>query len=305
METHQLKAFVTIAEELNFRRAAEILHMSQPPLTRLIARLEIELSTKLFERTTREVRLTSAGVYLLREAREILARIDQAQSEVRTIGKLRSGKIAVGFSTTSFLARLPKILEEFTSRSPSIKIDLHQASRQKIVGKLKDGTLDVGFIEGITHETDLTCEQVRDEQLGVLLPKNHRLARRKRIEFSELDQETIILHPRKEHREYFDTIKSLFDQNGISPNIYIRSEEESCPILVSLGRGILITIAGSKNRSPKETTFVPIANLRLPVSMCWKSANISPGIKSFLSFASEEAILGEQRIECLADVMHT
>lgn len=303
MELKQLRAFMVVAEELNFRRSAERLAMSQPPLTRLIASLEEELAAPLFERTTRQVKLTSAGMFLLQEGREILAQVESTEKEIRALGKIRSGQIKIGFSTTAFLARLPKIIEEFRLQFPKLKTELYQGTRRKILSGVRDGSLDIGFAEGVVSEKELTSQLVKDEALGALLPKKHPFAKRKQIELATLRDEIIILHPRKEHQDYFDTIQQLFRRNGISPTVYIKAEGESCPLLVSLGKGVVITVAGTRNKVPQETSFVPIANLLLPVSATWIPGNENPLLKSFLSYISENAVLGRQKVECLADVM--
>lgn len=303
MNLAKLNAFIVVAEELNFSRSAEILGMSQPPLTRLIASLEDELGTKLFERTTRQVKLTSAGVFLLKEARELLARADAIEEQIRAIGKIKSGLLSVGFSQTSFLARLPKIVSEFQDRHPKISLDLHQESRVDVIRGLKKGRFDVGFVEGLVSEKELDSCLVHDEILGVLLPRKHPLARRKEIELQELRNETIILHPRQEHAQFFDTIQQLFQQNAIAPKTYIKKRNESCPILVSIGKGVILTIASSQALVPTETRFVPIKRLYLPVSLGWSKSSENPLLQSFVSFAVENASLGEQKAECLMDVM--
>jgi len=303
MDFHRLRAFVAVAEELNFRKSAEKLGMSQPPLTRLISSLEDELSTPLLERTTRQVKLTSAGLYLLKEGKEILSKLKAAESEVRAIGKIRSGHIAVGFSMTSFLARLPGIIDGFRERNPKLKLELQQGSRRNILAGIRDGSLDIGFVEGIVTGGEMESLLVKDETLGVLLPKKHPLAKRKEIGLSDLRDETIILHPRKEHHEFFDTIHQMFRQNGISPKTYIKAEGESCPLLVSLGKGVILTIAGSQNKVPGQTRFVPLAKLQMPVSAAWLAGNQNPLLKSFQSFVSETAVPGRRKAECLEDLM--
>lgn len=303
MDLKKLRAFIVVAEELNFRKSAEILGMSQPPLTRLISSLEEDLATPLFERTTRQVKLTSAGIFLLKEGREILFRMETTENEIRSIGKIRSGQMSIGFSATSFLARLPKIIDEFQIRFPKLKLELHQDSRKRILSGIKDGRFDIGFAEGLVLEKDFHSHLVKDEALGALLPQGHPLAKRKKIELADLKDDTIILHPRKEHHEFFDTVHQLFQQSGIAPKTYIKSEGESCPILVSLKKGVVLTIAASKNSAPEDTVFVPIENLHLPVSAVWLETNENPLLKSFLSFATENSVLGKQKAECLADLM--
>ncbi|WP_373998437.1 LysR substrate-binding domain-containing protein [Bdellovibrio bacteriovorus] len=303
MDLSKLKAFVVVAEELNFRKSAEILGMSQPPLTRLIASLEEELGTSLFERTTRHVKLTGAGVFLLKEGKEILNRAQGLESEIRALGKMKAGKISIAFSSTGFLANLPKIIREFQDRFPKIKIELQQETRSAIVKGLKSGRFDAGFLEGSLKEENFQFHSVQDENLGVLLPKNHPLSRRKEIEFKELKDETIILHPKKDNKDFYETISYLFVQAGIKPLTYVKKDHESCPLLVATGKGVSLTIAATQNFAPTETRFVPIKKLYLPVSVFWENENTNASLKTFLSFVVENHALSNGKPECLMDVM--
>lgn len=303
MDIKELRAFIVVAEELNFRKSADILGMSQPPLTRLISALEEEIGTKLFERSTRKVKMTSAGIFLLHEAREVVAKVEDIKKELRSIEKIRKGEINVGFSTASFLARLPKIIDEFKVSFPKISMNLHQASRKKILTDIKNGTLDIGFIEGAISELKFNSILVKDEPLGALLPNKHPLAKRKELKISDLKNETIILHPRKDHPDFFDAIHQLFESNGVHLKTYIKAAGESCPYLVSLGKGVLLTIEGSQSKVPEETVFVPIPNLHMPVSAVWDKDNDDTVLKSFISFVSENKSLGKQTPGCLYELM--
>ncbi|TGK31381.1 LysR family transcriptional regulator [Leptospira yasudae] len=303
MDLSKLKSFIVVAEELNFRKSAEILGMSQPPLTRLISSLEEELSTKLFERTTRQVHLTGAGIYLLKEGKEIIARAENLEREVRSIGKLKAGNLNIGFSTTSFLANLPQIIGEFQNRFPKLKFELHQETRIRILKGLRSGQFDVCFMEGSVSEEGLESHSVHDEGLGVLVPKKHSLAKRKEIELRELKDETIILHPKKEAGKFYDTISQLFKQSGIKPKIYVKNDRESCPILVATGKGVSLTVLGAQNIAPTETQFVPIKRLYLPVSVFWSPENKNPLLRTFLSFVIESDSFKNKKAECLMDVM--
>lgn len=303
MDLTKLKSFIVVAEELNFRKSAEILGISQPPLTRLISSIEEELSTKLFERTTRQVKLTGAGVYLLKEGREIIDRMDNLEREIRSIGKLKTGNLSIGFSITTFLASLPQIIGEFRDRFPKLKFQLHQESRNRILKGLRSGRFDVCFLEGSVTEEGIERHSVNDEGFGVLVPKKHPLGKRKEIELKELKDETIILHPKKETGNFYDTILQLFKQSGIKPKVYLKKERESCPILVATGKGLSLTILGAQNFVPSETQFIPIKKLYLPVSVFWMSENKNPSLNTFLSFVTESSAIKNKKAECLMDVM--
>lgn len=299
MDFNQLKAFIVVAEELNFRKSAEILGMSQPPLTRLIASLEKELGTKLFDRTTRSVRLTGAGVLLLREAREIASAISRIETEVRNVGKVKAGSLDIGFSKTAFMARFPLLIDEFKSRFPKIKLNLQEDSIKGVLQGVKEGRYDLGFVEDILLENDLESHEISSETLGVLLPQKHPLAKRKEIQLQDLKDETIILHHRREAEAFYDKISHLLKGLTQRPKIYVKSDGESCPILVATGKGVSLTIAGSQNIVPQQTRFVPIKDMFLPMRVFWKKENNTPHLKTLLSFTIEKRSVLSQKSECL------
>ena len=301
MDLDKLKVFIVVAENLNFRRSAEILGMSQPPLTRMIASLEKELNAALFERTTRSVRLTAPGVVLLREAREIMAALERIEKDVCTVGKIKKGALHIGFSPTVFFARFSSIMSEFEDRFPHVKIELHHDSKSEILKGLQDGRLDVGFLDSVTTHKSLQSGAVQDEVMGVLLRKDHKLAKKKEISFAELQDETIILHPRSESPEFHDRMLKLIRAVEPMPKIYVKGENEICPILVATKKGVSLTIAGANAFAPKETTFVPIKNLFLPVSVFWKEENISPSLNVLLGFVLEKRSQKLPQAHCLME----
>ncbi|WP_413557161.1 LysR substrate-binding domain-containing protein [Bdellovibrio sp. HCB209] len=299
MDFDKLKAFIVVAEELNFRKSAEILGMSQPPLTRLISSLEKELGSQLFERTTRSVKLTGAGVLLLKEAREIAAAISRIESEIRSASRIKSGVVRIGFSRTSFMARFPEVIEQFNERYPKIKFQYQEVSNKDLLRQLADGKFDLGFIEGVTAHPGLDSVEVLKENLGVLLPNSHPLAKKKEVTLQSLKDETIILHSRKEAEEFHDRIVHLMNGLTKKPKIYIKADDESCPILVATGKGVSLTIASNANFAPQRTKFVPIKNMFLPVRVFWRTEDQSSTVKTFLSFITESKSVLTKETHCL------
>jgi DNA-binding transcriptional LysR family regulator len=296
----KLRAFIVVAEELNVRRAAETLAMSQPPLTRLIAALEEELDTKLFDRTTRSVALTGAGVLLLREARTIIAAVAGLETRVRAAGRMKAGSLRIGFSRTAFMASLPSIIESFQARFPKTKLELQEESGREVLKRVQDGRFDVGFVEGVSVADGLESGAIGAENLGALVARKNPLAKRKSISFDELRNETIILHHRRETAEFYDRISHLLEGMPDKPRVYIKGDSESCPVLVALGKGVALTIASAQNIAPEQTRFVPIRNMFLPLHVFWKAGNSAPQLQTFVSFAMESRAVVQQETECVA-----
>src|SRR5215207_1576544 len=145
MDLRRLRYFVVVAEELNFSRAAERLHMAQPPLSSQIKRLENELGVLLFDRTGRGVRLTDAGHVLLEEARRIFIQLEQTARIVERVGSGQVGRLSLGFVPSSTNEVLPPILYEFRRRFPDVELLLHEMMPDQVVQRLHGRQIDVGF----------------------------------------------------------------------------------------------------------------------------------------------------------------
>jgi DNA-binding transcriptional LysR family regulator len=273
--------------------------MSGPPLTRLIASLEKELSTQLFERTTRSVYLTGAGVLLLKEAREITSAFARIETDVRAAGKTKSGMLKIGFSRTTFVTRFPSLVEEFRNRFPKIKVELLEESSHEVVTLLKDGRIDVAFTEVKNNTDDLKIHKVSSESVGVLLPRNHPLAKRKAIQFCDLLNETVIVHSLREAAEFNDRTSHFLDRKTKKLQIYIKKQNESCPILVATGKGVSFTVNGAWSAIMDHICLVPVIDMAIPIYMIWNPETEASQLKSFLGVVIEKQHVLPHRAECL------
>lgn len=299
MDFEKLKAFIVVAEELNFRRSAEILGMSQPPLTRLIAGLEKELNVQLFERSTRRVKLTSAGVVLLKEAKEIKSALKRIESDVKTAGKVKNGSLRIGFTTTAYMVGFIDIVNRFKEQFPTIKLELQESNGKKILKGISEEQFDVGVIEGVPQFESLQTHLLNLENVGALLPSKHPLAKRKSLSLKDLKNETFILHHKNEESEFHKLIAKTLNTLKKSPSVYIRREGESCAILVATGKGISLTLEGATLNTPRGTSFVPVTDLFLPTQIFWNKDEISPELNTFLSFIIENKTLAQNQTRCV------
>src|SRR3954453_10103995 len=146
MELRHLRYFVAVAEELHFRRAAERLHVSQPPLSQQIRALERELGVTLFERNRRRVELTAAGSALLGEARGILAAVEHAVDLTQRVARGEAGALSVGFVGSAMYGALPDVVREFRASRPGVELRLRELPTGAALEALAAGGIDVGGV---------------------------------------------------------------------------------------------------------------------------------------------------------------
>ncbi|OKI10086.1 hypothetical protein A6A06_05630 [Streptomyces sp. CB02923] len=182
METRELSYFVTVAEELHFARAAERLGISQPPLSRAIARLERRIGAELFHRTSRRVELTPAGEIFLSDARAVLDAVDTAARRARQAG--RADRLVVAVRPGTATGMLADVMQVYTGRSGALPTEIVFTDNQ--AGALRDGTADIGLLCSTDDLNGLHSEDLAPERPVALLPSGHHLATRPTVDRSEL-----------------------------------------------------------------------------------------------------------------------
>src|SRR5262245_26460331 len=222
MELRHLRYAIAVAEELHFGRAAERLHMSQPPLSQQIQQMEQELGVKLFERTKRSVKLTAAGQTFVAEARSILKHMTNAAKATIRAGHGELGTLTVGTVTSTdsgFYKVLVDILQRFAERYPDVHLGLRTLSVAQQVHDLKEDRLTVGFVTLPVDDPLLCVKNVHFEPLVVALPAKHPLASQRRIKARALAREPLIAFPRQMNPGYVDSVIAYFQKAGCPVNI--------------------------------------------------------------------------------------
>jgi len=207
MELRQLRYFVAVAEELHFRRAAERLHISQPPLSQQIRALEDELGFALLIRTRRRVELTPAGEAFLRDARALLGELDGAVATARRIDAGQTGRLRIGFVGSALLSIVPGTVERFRASRPGVAIELRERSTVDQLRAVSAGVIDVGLVRPpIDDESGLRAEIVLRERTVAALPTAHPLAALARVPLRRLAVEPLVLFPREQAPGFHDLL---------------------------------------------------------------------------------------------------
>lgn len=216
MELRHLRYFVTVAEELNFSRAAARLRVAQPAISRQIRDLENELGAKLFERTARTVKLTEAGRVLLVEARAVLRRVDDALHAVRAVGD--GGELRVGYAPSLTVKLLPAALRRFQEQHPGNRVALHDLSTEEMLAGLRDGKLDMALMVQPTPAMlrGLRFEPLTRDEYRVAVAPNHPLAKKRRVTIPEIAREPLIAYSRRDYPEYIAGLAGLWGKLRIA-----------------------------------------------------------------------------------------
>lgn len=253
MDLRQLRYFAAVAAERNFSRAAERLHIAQPPLSRAIQQLEAELGVELIDRTARPLRLTAAGLILHDQALQLLGRVDDLRASIAaTVGSERR-RFTIGFVASTIYARLPQLIREFRAAAPEVELVLVESVSLDQIAALKEGRIDVGFGRVRFDDPAVRRTVLRHERLVVALPAGDPLAREQGpLSLRRLASEPMILYPRSPRPSYADQVISLFHDHSVEPRIVHEARELQIAIgLVAAEEGLAI-VPESVRRSRTE-----------------------------------------------------
>ena len=260
MEFRHLRSFLVLAEEANFSRAAERLHMTQPPLTRQIRQLEDTIGAQLFERTPRGVTLTEAGQAFLEDAKKLQHLADQAVLRTQRASRGELGRVDIGLFGSSAFTVLPSLLAQFRASHPQVTIALHTMTKSEQIEALRARRLTIGFNRVFPDVPDLVVETVLQERLTVALHADHALAGEACIDIARLAGEPFILYPTNARPGFVDTVVGLCRQAGFGPKVAMEAEDVVTSIaLVSNGFGLCVVPASAAILALPRVVYRPLS----------------------------------------------
>lgn len=258
MELRHLRYFVAVAEELNFSRAAERLHIAQPPLSQQIRSLENELGVQLISRNERPIRLTEAGLALFEQAGSLLSRLDEIVASVQRIGKGQTGSIRVSFVGSATYDFLPQIFRRFREEYPNVELGLLEMGAMPQIEKLRHREIDVGFMRTSVEDEAFQTLALLEEPLMVALPEAHPLAAKTRVKLSGLKGEPFIGFPAA--TAFGGYLLKVCREAGFIPNVVQETVEIQTAIsLVSAGVGLTLAPASLQKVGRSGVIYKPIA----------------------------------------------
>ncbi|TQC47966.1 LysR family transcriptional regulator [Rhodococcus sp. WS4] len=294
MEISQITAFLAVAEELHFGRAAQRLHSAQPPLSRTIRQLEKQLGATLFERTTRNVRLTPAGEALLGPAREILDACRLAEIAVAAAGRGQVGRVRIGFAGVSSHLLIGRWAKLVRHTNPGIEFVLDSSAfASEALNKLLDGTLDIGLVRWIFTPPGIASRVILNEDFMVALPADHPLAGRDDVRIEELANEPWVTLPADPGSALRDSLQRAAHDAGFTPRI-VQSAPDSMALmaLVSAEVGCALTVSSvAENVNNPDVVFLPLAGgpSTLQLRIAWRADDDSAALREVLRL-SEQAL---------------
>jgi LysR family transcriptional activator of glutamate synthase operon len=291
MELRQLRYLVALADELNFTRAAAREHVAQPALSQQVRRLETELGLALVERTTRRVRLTDAGAILAARARRVLAELSAADAELQALKGLESGHVMVGTMHTMGPIDVSLALAVFHQRHPAIELTVREQSSEELAEMLRVDELDLAFLS-VTEQISshgLGLHQLVSEELVAVLPRDHPLARRRRLRMRELSDEEFISF--REGARLRELLETAARQAGFEPQIKLESNEsQRIRRLVARGMGVAILPRSDATGPGAQVAVAPLTepSLSREITLAWRQdRRHPPAVVAFLELARE------------------
>ncbi|MFV1478283.1 LysR family transcriptional regulator [Serratia marcescens] len=284
MELRHLRYFIAVAEEQNFSRAAERLHISQPPLSRQIQQLEASLGVRLFKRGARPLVLTAAGHFLYGHALQFLAQSLELKTMTQRVGQVER-PLSLGFVASTLYDILPQLIRRFRTAHPEVGLNLHEMTTLEQIRALKEGKIDVGFGR-IRHE-DMHIRRIilREEPLMAALAADHPLARSEGLTLRALQAETLIVYPQTPRPSFADQVLATFRDRVLVPRKIMEVRELQVALgLVAAGEGIALVPHYLHSLKRPDVVYNILNERRLvsPIIMSTRQLDESEDIRTLL-----------------------
>ena len=292
MELRHLRYFVAVAEELHFARAARRLRMAQPPLSRQIKQLELELNVRLFERADRKVQLTEAGALFLPQARETLVQAERATLVAKRAARGELGLLNIATpSSMPFTGILPQMLRAYRASFPQVQLLLQEMGIARLIVGLVNGEIDIGFIRlPVTHfPQGIAAHKILKEKIYVALSEHHALAHRDSIQLGDLAREPFIMYPADLGGGLYDITMTLCRKAGFAPRI--EQEAKTVPMAVSLaaaGLGLALVPGCVRQAHIPGAVYLELKDpdASTEIAIAYRRNDRSPTVKSFVRISS-------------------
>ncbi|WP_342051156.1 MULTISPECIES: LysR family transcriptional regulator [unclassified Cupriavidus] len=289
MELRHLRYFQTVAQELNVTRAAEKLHMAQPPLSRQIRQFEEEVGVALFDRVARGLRLTEAGRFLLDQSLQLTQRLEETLEGTRRIGRNEKRWFNIGFVPSVLYGVLPELIRELRENDGDVEVGLTEMITVQQVEALKSGRIDLAFGRLPFNDAAIVQQVVMSETLVAAIPIAATPPKAPPTA-EDLARQPLILYPARPRPSYADHVLSLFRAQGLQPRVVQEANELQTALgLVASGLGMTLVPASVQRLHRDDVRYVPIEapGFLSPVIMSYRAGDTSPHLARTLAWVRE------------------
>ncbi|MGH8810948.1 MAG: LysR family transcriptional regulator [Advenella sp.] len=293
MELRQIRYFQCVARELSFTKAARILHIAQPPLSRQIKMLEEELGVTVFERLGRGIVLTDAGRYFLDQTEKMTQRLEETINATRRIGKNDRIWFGVGFVPSTLYGHMPALIRQLRQLNTQVEIGLVEMTTLQQFEALKSGRIDIGVGRILLKDDEIERLVLTDEPLVVALPISHHLAGKASVRLADIMDEPLILYPARPRPSYADHVLNLFRQKGYSPQVIQEVNELQTAIgLVTATIGIAIVPESVRRLHRDDVVYVNLdePEFTSPIMLSWRKNDHSAFLEQTIGLFKRTAI---------------
>jgi len=287
IELRQLHSFLILSNELHFRKAAEKLYISQPGLTKQIQQLERALAVQLMERDNRNVRLTAAGEFLKQKIEHLHGFLEETIQNVKNISAGLEGEIRIGFVGSAMQSVIPPIIKRSNNSMPDIHFQLDEMSNQAQISALQKHKIDLGFVRLDAVPEDINIRPIFDEHFSLVIPKSHRINKKKFKGIHQFKEEAFILFSSDYSSTYYTEIMSIFSDASFSPKLSHKSIHANTIFrLVENGLGVAI-VPHSLTKGVEHSIDIKVLEMkkirqRAILSICWRRDFLNPILANLL-----------------------
>lgn len=292
MNIRQLHSFIALAETLHFGQAAQRMNMTQPPLSRQIAALEVSVGTELFSRHSRSVVLTPAGENFYRNIKQLLGDLDFAVKSARATAQGTRGELQLGFTMYAAWSVLPQLVAGFSKRYPDVTLQLNETLPRDLQQALQTGELDIGISFPLRTANQLSYQILHREPLCAVLPEQHRLAQQTQISVAELASERFVSFPQTTAPALHEAVLACCHQYNFEPDIQLETHlQQTIVNLVAHGIGVALVpnsmrkmqLSGARFISLQESSFIE-------QGLYWNPRSANRSLGHFISCAKDVAV---------------
>ncbi|TKI03005.1 LysR family transcriptional regulator [Martelella alba] len=297
-ELSQLRFFIAVATELNFSRAAKRLNMTQPPLSRQIQLLEHQLGVELFERSTRSVKLTVAGLAFYKQANQLLEHATYAAQQAKRIAAGETGNLTLSFVSCAIYALIPAVIHRIRHKYPQLNINLFEQSTAEQLSGLQLQKNDVGIIRTSIVDDNLYTEKLLSEPFVLAIPSHHPLAKKNLITIKQLEKQKVIIYSSMSWQPFYEKISTLFYQENVQPDYELCTGSTATILsMVKGGLGLALVPAGGMHIRFSGVVYKELVLATPLISdlyLARRKDNINPAIETLINALKECAISAEK-----------